>query len=617
MKQKLLSLAALVFGVITGAQAGDQYGVDFNGANTFHGKATADYWTFNSAKHNFNAKFTGATYTVCGDEVEFKSGLKLEGATLVQYNAAAEHTLTIVASTWSTNTLKLDDVEIPYAATEAGKLTIGENEYSFKATSGTGYTEFVIEKLPIGTHKIGRGSGENGLFAAIVEYTGEAKTVLDKPTIDANEETGVVTIGSVENASSIAYEIVSIDKQDTVKATYTEPFTLTQDGYVNAWAVGEGSYANSQTESVTVALLNAKLDAPTLVQVNGTVGITTNQIKTKLEYSLDGENWVEATVNPTLTENGKVYARARRGETNISEVSEIDVTSAIAKPEGTKRVLLSYPEGQDADNEIIWTVAGVDFTMKIATNESKTFSSAKSITLPGEGENLSWKLSNGAGNKLTLPDGVVAKRATFYSYVNGTPGTSYWYEVNNDTIDAKVDAIAYMNATEANDPDIRVYDLGEEGVGEFTFTNKGVQLCFVIALDVEGLAATPYKIANTEAVGGTATVNAEAYKGEKVTIRLAQNEGFAIDTVEISGVDKLTWGKDSQNNISKKTATFTMPEADVVVTAKFKSTAEPSALNNVVAKEAEEAETYMLQGVKAPKGYKGIVVKGGKKYLQK
>ena len=604
MKHLLLSLVALFAMAISSFAVGETFIVKFDDgvkivdANDTEISTPSVSCTV-SGDINYNAKYKTSSW----EGLSIAKGLKMQKATVVTISVAATSTVTLVKSLSSNpdNVLNFDGEAVPMA--------------NAKETVEGDYATFEFTDVAVGEHSIKRNGNECGILAIKITYTAEAKTVLDAPEVSANEETGLITIGSVENATKIVYEYVTVAK-DTTIVDYTEPFTISEDGYVNAWAVGEGKYADSPKASITVALANAPLDAPTLVQVNGTVGIKTSQIKTAVEYSLDKLTWFDATVNPTLTENATVFARARRGESNFSEVASIEVNSVIAKPEGTKRVLLSYPDGQDADNEVIVTAAGVEgFLMKIATNTSKNWSSAKSITLPGEGENLSWKLSNGAGNTLEMPDGVVAKRATFYSYVNGAAGTSYWYEVNGDTIDAKVDDVVYMNSTDASNPDVRVFDFGE-GVSKFSFTNKGVQLCFVIALDVTGIDATPFKITNTEAVGGTATVNAEAYKGDKVTIRLAQNEGFAIDTVEITGVDKLTWGKDSEGKISKKTATFIMPSADVVVTPVFKSTAEPSSIRSL-ATDAEDAKTFNLQGVKVDASYKGLVIRGGKKFLQK
>ena len=101
-------------------------------------------------KWNWNNKFNGAEY----DGVSFSQGLKMEGSTKIGFTTDKVTTVTIVQSTWSDNTIKLDDTELSVSG----------------ATAGTGCRIYTIENVAAGDHVIARGSGESGLFYVKVEW---------------------------------------------------------------------------------------------------------------------------------------------------------------------------------------------------------------------------------------------------------------------------------------------------------------------------------------------------------------------------------------------------------------------------------------------------------------
>ena len=112
------------------------------------------------------------------------------------------------------------------------------------------------------------------------------------------------------------------------------------------------------------------------------------------------------------------------------------------------------------------------------------------------------KLSNGAQNTIQLADGKKAVRLTLYSYVNSAAGAvAGWQEVNGvtydyaeipmccfsdlrrdelvpDTLDANGQPVYKKVKDMAGNADVRIYDL-DFVEDKITFTNKGVQLCFV------------------------------------------------------------------------------------------------------------------------------------------
>ncbi len=127
------------------------YTVSFNGEDLV---IPGGFFSFGDGKHNFNNKFTGSY-----DGMEFTSGLKMEGTTLVEFTTPATATVTIVQSTWSDYTLKFDgaELDVTSAATPTGS---------------TGVRVYTINGIGADTHKITRGSGESGIFYVEVKTEG-------------------------------------------------------------------------------------------------------------------------------------------------------------------------------------------------------------------------------------------------------------------------------------------------------------------------------------------------------------------------------------------------------------------------------------------------------------
>jgi len=151
-------------------------------------------------------------------------------------------------------------------------------------------------------------------------------------------------------------------------------------------------------------------------------------------------------------------------------------------PIETTDVMLFYPEGAESANEIELQDG---FKMAITGNTGKNISSASKITIDGE-QYVSIKLSNGAQNTLTLPEGKVATAITFYSYVNKDAQTdrpAFWKEVGGKTYDIETSGGELMCFKDAENPDVRSYTL-ESPMSSITFTNSGEQLCFVMKVAV-------------------------------------------------------------------------------------------------------------------------------------
>ncbi|MCR4853799.1 MAG: chitobiase/beta-hexosaminidase C-terminal domain-containing protein [Prevotella sp.] len=468
--KKLFTLLSLLMLSVGWASAGETHKISFNGANAFYVNGTEvdgpDIFSWNSAKHNFNNKFNGVSY----DGIDYSLGLKMESATKVSFQSTAKSNVTIVQSTWSSHTLKFDDEE----------LAVDD------ATTETGYRIYTIEDVAAGTHSMTRGSGESGVFCVIVEYTETAKQKLNSPEITYDDITGEVTINTVINATSYYYTTDGTIPSSTSNV-YEGPFVVSHGTVIKAVASDNNvSFADSDPTELQVLLDLDEVEDPAINVLNGTFFIQSDVAGTTLEYRIGNGSWETFTRAITLTEDATVSARALYPYNGKVSGVTSEYVSVIPQPSGTTTVWLTYEEGTGDSNT--WTNSE-GYELTITGNADKKWSAGNAITVNGQ-ELSSFKLSNGAQNTLVIPDGVVVKRATFYSYVNinENPRTTGWKEMNG--IQYEVNKVPMGSLSDGSDPDIRVFDM-DNATGSFTFTNTGEQICFVIALDVTGAETRP------------------------------------------------------------------------------------------------------------------------------
>ena len=156
---------------------------------------------------------------------------------------------------------------------------------------------------------------------------------------------------------------------------------------------------------------------------------------------------------------------------------------------GEKGNLITFPDGA---------------TLQITGNKSKTLDSASDITIDGA-KYKSIKLSNGAENTFTSPEGKTAVGVTFYSYVNKDTEvrTPYWAAVDEQTFTAET-ATILKSYKDAENPDVVTFPVNTKRA--FTFTNAGEQLCFLMAVTYG--SATGIENVNADRPrGGSATYN--------------------------------------------------------------------------------------------------------------
>lgn len=126
------------------------YSVSFGNAQD--NEEPAGFFSY-SEKHNFNTKFAGIY-----NGTEFKNGLKMEGATTIEFTTEAVGTVTIIQSTWSNYTIKLDNTELDVASATTPAGSTGVRVYK--------------EAIASGSHRISRGNGESGILYIEVNTSG-------------------------------------------------------------------------------------------------------------------------------------------------------------------------------------------------------------------------------------------------------------------------------------------------------------------------------------------------------------------------------------------------------------------------------------------------------------
>ena len=226
-------------------------------------------------------------------------------------------------------------------------------------------------------------------------------------------------------------------------------------------------------------------------------------------------------------EEGKTYTLFCRGTTgrlygiDYQEGTGVDPVEPGTVEDGT--YFISYNVEPTLSNVTLegWKNTGTannvatwegGFSIMIMRSD-KGMSSGSNITIGGS-KYKSIKVSNGAQNTLTLPEGKVAKGITFYSYVNDDKDgweNSYWKEVAGVTYEASTMA----SSKDGENPDVREFSFNGDQLNKITFTNSGKQLCYVIKVDIEkGDVITGIKNVKSEAID----LNAPAYNlaGQKV-----------------------------------------------------------------------------------------------------
>ena len=145
-----------------------------------------------------------------------------------------------------------------------------------------------------------------------------------------------------------------------------------------------------------------------------------------------------------------------------------------------------------SNNVATWTKGGDQYSIMIMRSD-KAQSSGNDLTIKGDSYKTI-KVSNGAQNKLILPENKVTEKMTLYSYVNANPPTvskvadSYWKEVAGTSY--TIDETGMSTYNDRNGADKFTFTYG--ATREVTFTNAGSQCCYVVFVEVKNKDVEQY-----------------------------------------------------------------------------------------------------------------------------
>lgn len=170
---------------------------------------------------------------------------------------------------------------------------------------------------------------------------------------------------------------------------------------------------------------------------------------------------------------------------------------AFAAMSMNAQTILAWNDDLDKANTITFDNG---YTIAITGKTGKQLSKGTEITVDGT-TYQTLKLSNGAQNTVTAPEGKTFNKVTFYSYMNLKVDAeevrpAYWREVNGVEYNEESSGGIMKSCNQdfggsipgseglvgPDQPDKREYNLTEP-VSSMTFTNKGEQLGFIMILE--------------------------------------------------------------------------------------------------------------------------------------
>ena len=361
--KKILSLLCLMMLAMTSAWAGEVATFDLSKSP---GTSTpAGFFTHEAAsaagKWNWNSKFNGAEY----DGMSFSQGLKMEGATAIDFTTTEVSTVTIVQSTWSANTIKFDGTELAIA----------------DAADGTGCRIYTVADVPAGDHVIARGSGESGLFYIKVEW----------------EATKTVTF--INDANWETVNVYAWDKDNNPVTDVWPGTTLTEKDV-------EGNYIwTTKADPVGILFNNGSAQTIDLDFKDGGVYNSTGRVITLNDYSAtfktDGMNEVWAYVW-----NGDEKALGEWPGTKM-EGGSGEFSIAIKAEEAPKFIIFHNNAGEQTPDWEFEDGKAYEYNLNEYTATFTYFSSTVwenvyAYAWSGEGDNVKEFAGAWPGTQLTL-----------------------------------------------------------------------------------------------------------------------------------------------------------------------------------------------------------------------
>lgn len=195
-------------------------------------------------------------------------------------------------------------------------------------------------------------------------------------------------------------------------------------------------------------------------------------------------------------EGHKYTIYAKGGTTSLNGITTAAGTYVAPDASAAGTVIISWNDEPTLSSKTTEEMTNTGTSNNVATwdngisimimRSDKGQSNGNPITVDGTSYKTI-KVSNGAQNKLILPEGKVTSKITLYSYVNKDAATdrpSYWKEVAGATYTEETIFASYKDT---ENPDKREFTF--DAANTVTFTNTGEQCCYVLFVEVSDGAA--------------------------------------------------------------------------------------------------------------------------------
>ena len=208
----------------------------------------------------------------------------------------------------------------------------------------------------------------------------------------------------------------------------------------------------------------------------------------------------------------------------MKKVFTLFAVAAMALSVSAETVYLCKTNKDEKLNILSGTQIGAPegWTLQCLNTSKNLESGAANMTIDGNSY-LPIKFSNGAQSKLTLPEGYVVTKLTFYTTLNKNADdtglrTSYWAEVGGETYTADNNKGIIESYKDYENPNVQSFDINN--LREVTFKNSGEQPFAVIAVEYsEGTGVTELPIAPAHTEGETFTLSGSWPQGDFGTIK--------------------------------------------------------------------------------------------------
>ncbi len=316
----------------------------------------------------------------------------------------------------------------------------------------------------------------------------------------------------------------------TIEEVDYPAFTYKGGGTYSAIELGDGgiqfNYKNSGaktafftlgSEYITVGGKGAQVIVPNAVKGQKiTFRVAAKGDDAAPTFAIKNAIWQSGDPSTLTTANefiDIVYQSSVDGEVTLSESAKGFNIASVTLGDGGGEIIvadgkyyLSF-DGQTAANILEY---GEGFKLQITGNLDKTIGGGENVTV-GEKLRKSMKVSNGAQNTLTLPKGKVTSGIKLYSYINSetvSEKDSYWKEIAGVTFEStELAGGVFESYKDLENLDVIEYTFNGK-TNSITFTNTGVQCCYVIEVDIVTGDATEVTEVTANRITGIESVKA-------------------------------------------------------------------------------------------------------------